>query len=280
MSRLFRRFRKAGLFLAVMATLAPDVSAQWRERRAVQLDRSGVPVWEMDKEVPADVFTFVRIHYKSSGRRGGYARGGAYSSWITDAPDADLNLDLRLHEMTSLRVYPDLKFIEFNDPEMFNYPFIYIVEPGSWFLDEEDAVILRKYLLGGGFLMLDDFWGEREGLNAAEQLKKVFPERELDELPLEHPIFHSIFNLKAKPQLPSIHVWQRFRVSYEREDAKEPDYRAIFDDKGRMMVVFCHNTDNGDGWEREGEDPEYFQLFSEPMAYPLMINIIFYAMTH
>jgi hypothetical protein len=238
-----------------------------------------VPVWETDPEVPNDVFTFLRIHYQSYGRRGGGAWGGN-GTWDTDAPDADLNLAFRLHEMTSLRVFPELKFLKIDDAELFNYPFIYMVEPGSLFIDDEDAAILRKYLLGGGFLMLDDFWGVREGQNAADQLKKVFPERELEELPLSHPIFHAIFDLKVKPQVPSIYYWQRTGLSYERSDATEPDYRAIFDDKGRMMVVFCHNTDNGDGWEREGEDPSYFQIFSEPQAYPLMINILFYAMTH
>jgi hypothetical protein len=283
MNRLWRTFRRAGWILVLVALLPPEADAQWgRERRAAQVDRSGVPDWEVDKELPRDVFTFVRIEYTGSYMRG---RRGGRGDWTTDWPDADLNFSFRLHEMTSLRVEPDCqdKYIRIEDPRLFDYPFVYIVEPGSLYISDEEAAILRKYLLGGGFLMLDDFWGEREWENAAEQLRKVFPEREPQELQLEHPIFHGIFDLKEKPQLPSIHIAQAYRgseITWERSDAREPHYRAIFDDKGRMMVIFCHNTDNGDGWEREGEDPWYFETFSEPKAYPVGINILFYAMTH
>ena len=201
----------------------------------------------------------------------------------TDAPDADLNLEFRLHEMTSMRVHDGETDLTLDDPRLFDYPFIYMVEPGNLYLTDGDVPVLRKYLLGGGFLMLDDFWGVREGENAAEQLRKVFPERELVELPLDHQVFHMVFDLKAKPQIPNIGVAWRGReqgITWERWDAKEVDYRAIYDDKGRMMVIFCHNTDNGDGWEREGEDEWYFHEFGEKKAYPLMINILFYAMTH
>lgn len=264
--------------------MAP-AEAQWRERRGQTIDRSGVPNWEMDKEVPRDVFTFVRIRYSHIGYRG---RRGGNGGWQTDWPDADLNFSFRLHEMTSMRVDPqvdedDDKAIMIEDPRLFDYPFVYIVEPGSLSLNDEEVAILRKYLLGGGFVMLDDFWGEREWANAAEQFQKIFPEREPVDLELDHPIFHTVFDLKEKPQLPSIHhAWrmQGTGVTWERADAREPHYRAIYDDKGRMMVIFCHNTDNGDGWEREGEDPWYFQNFSEPKAYPMGINILFYAMTH
>jgi hypothetical protein len=276
MTRLLRILRRAGFALAVAGLVACAFAQGWEPRSPV--NRAGIGEWEPDKEVPNDLFTFLRIKYHSVGRRGGWGWGRA--GWDTDVPDADENLALRLHEMTSLKVHPSLKFLEIEDPQLFNYPFIYMVEPGSLYVDEEEAVVLRKYLLGGGFLMLDDFWGVREGENAAEQLRKVFPDRQLVEIPLEHPIFHSVFNFKVKPQVPGIGMWERTGLPYERSDAKEVDYRAIYDDKGRIMVVFCHNTDNGDGWEREGVDVEYFRLFSEPMAYPWMINVIFYAMTH
>lgn len=283
MTRLLQRLRKAGLLLFVFALLIPS-RGQWGGRRW-RVNRSEYPTWELDKEVPRDLFRFVRIEYDSVMRARG--RWGGRGDWTTDWPDADLNFSARLQEMTSLKVDP-LDDIENNgirvlDPKLFDYPFIYIVEPGSLFLSDEEAAVLRKYLLGGGFLMLDDFWGEREWENAAEQIAKVFPEKEPEEIPLAHPIFHMVFDLKEKPQLPSIHVAEMHRddgVTWEREDAKTPHYRAIYDDKGRMVVIFCHNTDNGDGWEREGEDPWYFKTFSEPKAYPVGINILVYAMTH
>jgi hypothetical protein len=284
MTRLLQTVCKAGFLLVLLALVAP-VEAQWRERRARPIDRGGVPDWTVDPEVPRDVFTFVRLRYTHSYTRG---RWGGRGGWQTDWPDADLNLSFRLHEMTSLRVEPDVdenddRSIRIEDERLFDYPFVYIVEPGSLLLSDEEAAILRKYLLGGGFLMLDDFWGVREGEYAAEQLRKVFPDRELKPLTIDHPVFHMVFDLKEMPQVPNIGVaWSgRYEgITWERPDAKEVDYRAIHDDKGRMMVIFCHNTDNGDGWEREGEDDWYFHEFSEKKAYPLMINILFYAMTH
>jgi hypothetical protein len=156
-------------------------------------------------------------------------------------------------------------------------------EPGRLQFTEEEATTLRRYLLTGAFLMVDDFWGEAEWLNFYREIKRVFPDREPQELPLEHPIFSCVFPIREKHQIPNIRVgtWSRETgVTWERWDAKEVHYKGIFDDNGRMMSIICHNTDLGDGWEREGENEYYFREFSEKRAYPLGINIIFYAMTH
>ncbi len=247
------------------------------------------PEWEIDKEFSHDVFTFVRIRYSSAygGQRGRgrYGRGISGGNWATDYPDSELNLSFRLHQLTSLEVNPEPIILELTDPELFNYPFIYIVEPGNLVFLEEEVKNLRRYLLNGGFLMIDDFWGESEWYNIYFELKRVFPEREPVELTLDHPIFHFVFELKEKPQIPSINValngyYSGNVVTWERPDARIPHYMAIYDDKGRMMVIICRNTDLGDGWEREGEDEWYFREFSEKKAYPLGINIVFYAMTH
>jgi hypothetical protein len=166
---------------------------------------------------------------------------------------------------------------------LFDYPFIYIVEPGALFFSDEEVKALRHYLDNGGFLMVDDFWGEEEWYNFYTEIRRVFPDRQPQELPLDHPIFHCVYDLKRKPQIPSIdYAWAgRYTGrTWERWDAQTPHYKAIFDDHGRMMVIICHNTDLGDGWEREGEDPWYFHEFSEKYAYPLGINIVVYAMTH
>jgi hypothetical protein len=271
--------------LLVLGVLAATVVAQFRGRRGYRgrpgpegelTDRRGVPDWEVDPHFKSDLFTFVRVKY--GGGRGGWGGG-----WTTDYPDADLNFSYRLQQVTSLKVNPTPKVLELTDESLFDYPFIYIVEPGGLEFTEEEVAALRKYLLNGGFLMVDDFWGEYEWENFHEQITRVFPEKEPEELPLEHPIFHCVFDLKEKPQLPSIGIAQRYRgtgITWEREDAKVPHYRAIFDDKRRIMVMICHNTDNGDGWEREGEDEWYFREFSEKKAYPVGINIVFYAMTH
>ena len=237
-------------------------------------ERNGVPTWELDPDFKNDVFTFVRIEYDAPRRP---------RSWMTDFPDSDLNFSFRLQQVTSLKVDPNGRILRLTDPELFQYPFIYLIEPGAIELSVAEATALRRYLLNGGFLMVDDFWGEWEWMSLYRAMKMVFPEREPIELPLEHPIFHCVYDLKEKPQVPSLGVAMNGRsagITWEREDAKTPHYRGIFDDKNRLMALICHNTDLGDGWEREGEDPWYFAEFSEKKAYPMGINIVFYAMTH
>jgi hypothetical protein len=241
--------------------------------RRINMDRNGVPEWEVDNGFKDDVFTFVRIRYNSY---------NSWSRWATDFRDADLNFSYRLQQLTSLKVDPEGRVVELTDPELFKYPFIYIIEPGDLSFTEEEVVALRRYLLNGGFLMVDDFWGEAEYANFYSEIKRVFPDREPLELPFEHPVFHCVYDLAERPQIPSIGVFQNYgpSVTWERPDAREVHYKGLFDDKGRMMAIICHNTDLGDGWEREGESPEYFREMSEKKAYPLGINIIFYAMTH
>lgn len=205
-------------------------------------------------------------------------------AWWTDYPDADLNLSWRLQQLTSLKVDPNGKVIDITDKDLFNYPFAMMSGVPAIVLDDEEIKILRRYLLNGGFILVDDFWGEAPWEHFyQEMVKRVFPDREPEELPLEHPIFHAVFDLTEKPQIPNVGFALRNRgtgITWEVPDGKTPHYRAIFDDKGRMMMLICHNTDLGDGWEEEGTDPYFFTEFSEKKAYPLGINIIYYVMTH
>jgi len=249
-------------------------------------DRAGVPNWKNDERFKHDVFTFVRVEYNSGGygRRGRGGWGG-WGGWATDFPDSDLNFSYRLQQLTSLKVTPDPISLRLTDPKLFDYPFLYMIEPGAGglFLSEEEVAALRRYLLNGGFLMVDDFWGEWEYNIFYEQIKRVFPEREPQELDINHEIFRCVYLLKEKPQVPSIHSWAATGLTWEPrhgDDAQTVHYRGIFDDKGRMMVIICHNTDLGDGWEREGESEEYFRAFAEKKSYPMGINIVTYAMTH
>jgi hypothetical protein len=279
-----RRFFTLGLAL-VVASLIAQVCVGQRDRRfsgdgrysrdmRLPADRGGVPDWEPDAEFQDDVFTFVRIRY-SSWRR--------WNKWRTDWPDADLNFSYRLEQLTSIKADPNGLVLELTDERLFDYPFIYLVEPGELQFSEDEVLALRRYLYNGGFLMVDDFWGEREWDNFYREIKRVFPDREPEELPLEHPVFNIIYRLEEKPQVPSINVALHYRgtgITWEREDAKEVHYRGIFDDNGRMMAIICHNTDLGDGWEREGESKWYFAEFAEKKAFPMGINIVFYAMTH
>lgn len=248
-----------------------------RTAREVPSGSTGTPVWTNAPGFEHDVFTFARIRY--SGTR--FGRGGG---WATDLPDSDLNLSFRLQQLTSMKVDPDGRVLNLTDPDLVDYPFIYIVEPGGLTLTPEEVVALRRYLLNGGFLMLDDFWGEAEWANCARVMREVFPERPWVELPLDHPLYRCVFDIRSKGQVPNIGLGIESQwnggVTWERPDAQEVHHRALFDDQGRMMVIATHNTDNGDGWEREGENHYYFHNFCEKIAYPLGINILFYAMTH
>lgn len=273
------------LFALLFLALATPAAAQpFRETT----DRAGVPEWQVDPAFKHDVFTFARVKY-TSGRRGwgggfgrGWGRGGG--RWAVDYPDAELNLAFRLQQMTSMKVSPDLpEPVELAITDLSKFPFLYIVEPGELVFAEEEVTALRKYLLNGGFLMIDDFWGVAEWENIEYEMKRVFPDREFIDLPIEHPIFHCVFDLNEKPQVPGIAHIGRFQATgetWERHDARDVHYYGIFDDRQRMMCIICRNTDLGDGWEREGESELYFREFAEKRAYPMAINIIFYAMTH
>ena len=243
-------------------------------------DASDYPKWEYEPRFHKDVFTFVRIEYDVDPEHPGHAGN---VRWTIDFPDSDLNFSFRLQQMTSLKVDPNPIHFRLTDKRLADYPFIYMVEPGRLEFSDPEVEVLRKYLLNGGFLMVDDFWGEREWGVFYKQIKRVFPDREPIELNLDHPIFHAVFDLKEKPQIPNVILGiesQYTGITWERADAKEVHYKGIFDDKNRMMVMICHNTDLGDGWEREGDNEYYFHEFSEKKAYPLGINIVFYAMTH
>ncbi|MBI3468186.1 MAG: DUF4159 domain-containing protein [Planctomycetes bacterium] len=274
--------RFALLVCTVLLALGAAVTAFAQRGRMQRFDtaqfRNGVPTWETDAEFPTDVFTFVRIQYDSY--RGPGRWGGG---WATDFPDSDLNLSFRLQELTTLKVHPNGKILRLTDDELLNYPFIYFLEPGALGFSEEEVVALRRYLLRGGFLMVDDFWGGDEWANFEREIRRVFPDRAPQELPLDHPIFHCVYDLHEKPQLPSIHHalnGYTFEWRPGPDDGSVAHYRALFDDKGRMMAIICHNTDLGDGWEREGVSESYFNEYSVKRAYPMGINILFYAMTH
>lgn len=281
--------RRALLLLALTLLVTSWAFAQrgfdWRGAKPVVPP----PQWKNAPGFEKDVFTFVRIHY-SRGERGygGWRRRG--NDWDTDHPDADLNLSYRLQQMTSMKVHPTGRVLEIGDPELFRYPFIYIVEPGSLTFEDAEVPILRRYLLHGGFLMLDDFWGDDEWENLESEIKRVFPDRQITDIPRTHPLFHCVFDIPndLNLQLPAVGYGMELRegdVTWEprkRYDTggTEAHIRGIYDDQGRLCVIICHNTDNGDGWEREGYNEYYFREFSEKKAYPLGINIIFYALTH
>ncbi len=197
--------------------------------------------------------------------------------WATDYPVAELNLVAQLGHLTRLDVSEPSRVLRPTDPELANHPFAYLSEPGGLGLDEAEAVALREYLLGGGFLMLDDSWGEAQWEHLRAALGRVFPGREPEELPPDHPIFHCAFDIEERPQVWSIHSFLS-GAEPGLGDAFEARYLGISDERGRLMVLICHNTDQGDGWERVGFDEDYTREMSLK-AFPMGINAIVYALT-
>jgi hypothetical protein len=258
--------------------------APYRTAREIPTHSADMPIWTNAPAFHKDVFTFARVRYKSDPSR--RSRGNCF----TDCSDSDLDLSYRLQQLTTLKVDPDGRIIDLTDPDLFNYPWIYMVEPGALRFDDEEVVALRRYLLNGGFLMADDFWGTRQWENFETEIKRVLPEKEFIELEMDHPVFGTVFDLhsmkKDELQVPNFGIGeesQRTGITWEMHDGEEcrdVHIKAILDDKGHIMVIACHNTDNGDGWEREQEFAYFFREFSEKRAYPLGINIVFYAMTH
>jgi hypothetical protein len=286
---LRRRLALAALPILLAIASGVCLGQRWFNG-ALPDDRAGVPNWKVDERFKNDVFTFVRVQYDSmrggrGGGRRGWGRGGG-GGWATDWPDSDLNFSFRLQQLTALKVNPEPIWLRLTDERLFDYPFIYMIEPGRLYFSEEEVKALRQYLLSGGFLMVDDFWGDDQWDNFHEQIRRVFPDREPQELPADHEIFRCVYRLKEKPQIPSIGAAWAGRESgvtweyYHGGNTRDVHYKGLFDDKGRMMAIICHNTDLGDGWEREGEDAWYFHEFSEKKAYPMGINIVTYAMTH
>jgi hypothetical protein len=235
----------------------------------------------INPEFEEDVFTFARLRFQADTD---YRLGGG-RVWEDDAPEADYNLIFRLHEVTSLKVRPGLNFVDITTADLENHPFVYLAAAGRADFSDEEVAALRRYLLNGGFIMADDFWGDEQWEHFHAQMKRIFPEREPEELSLDHRIFHTVFDFKKEPQIPSVGTYMRTGQSFDpgwpyNQKDQGPHYYALYDDKKRMMALLCHNNHYGDGWEHEGDDETYFDKFSEPMAYPMLINILVYTMSH
>ena len=228
-----------------------------------------------------------RFHYCRAVYRANPIGDGG--NWTTDYPLADIDLSIRLAELTKARVafdptgQPQHLIVQLTSPELFQCPFIMMQEVGRLFFTAEDAAALRTYLLKGGFLWVDDFWGSYAWSVWAAQIQKVLPPSEfpITDLAPDHPILHTMFNLPGIPQIPSINFWYGSGggTSERYADSAQVHARTISDAKGRVMVLMTHNTDVSDSWEREGEDPKYFLTFSVP-GYQVAMNVILYTMTH
>ena len=223
-------------------------------------------------------WTFVRIRYFSEPNRLEQFRRQYWSDpWAIDAPAAEQNLSRRMGRVTSVTVNEPL-VMELGDVRLWDHPWIYFVEPSNIELSDAEAATLREFLLRGGTATFDDFHGPVELDLVKRQLRRVFPERELVRLSLDHPIFHCFYELDAYPQIPGLGSFFN-GVTWEK-GGFESQLHAVLDDDGRAMVLANFNTDMGDGWEWSNaeEYPSYVQYTAQ--SYRMMINEIVYALTH
>ena len=268
--------------LTLTCLSSPIYLAQSVEAQRVEIGEVRVmnPRRQMLPEIPGG-FTFCRLRYVRTRRE---QRG---QGWRTDYPDADRNLTIRLSQLTPTPITgwrdgrPGFAVLEATDSELFRCPFLFSSDVGTASFSAEEAENLRSYMLKGGFLWVDDFWGDPAWSHWAREIEQILPEYAIEDLPPGHPLFSIVYHVKEIPQIPSIQYWRQSGglTSELGERSATPRLRAIRDETGRLLVLMSYNTDIADGWEREGEDYAFFAQFS-PDAYALGINILVWTMTH
>ena len=216
-------------------------------------------------------FYFVRLSYSENGLRYAGRQG-----WLTDWPEAEQHLLKGIRRLTRIDTSPEGRYLSIMDKDLFDHPWIYAVEVGGWSLSPTEAARLRDYLLRGGFLMVDDFHGTAEWAGFVESMNRVFPDRTIVDVRPDDPIFHVAYETGERVQIPGIQSLYSGRI-YEK-DGFVPQWRGIYDDQGRLMVMINFNMDLGDAWEH-ADIPEYSLQYTL-LAYKYTINYILYAMTH
>jgi len=227
-------------------------------------------------------WTFARLMYPAFGSGFGFRRSfgdwrQGYSNWTIDYPRSDRHLAMAVRRLTRLQARSVEQPINPDDvDDIYNWPWLYAVEVGYWNLTDQHAARLRDFLLRGGFFMVDDFHGTQEWQGFIASMHRVFPDRPIVDLDSADPIFHTIFDLDDRYQVPGAQFLFS-RRTYEK-DGFEARWRGIYDDKGRLMVAICHNMDLGDSWEH-ADNPQYPEKYSA-LGLRIGVNYILYSMTH
>jgi len=273
--------------VAAVAAFAQGQDPTWRPRIWVGGGGMGrfrrtAPKWGTAANFDGS-FNFCRAYFTSNRREDGG------SGWDTDFPGADNNFSVRLAELTTVRIklqpdeQPDYVVLRLADPLITKCSVLHFEDSGTVIFSDEEVQALRAYLLKGGFLTVDDYWGTMAWNQWAEAIGRVLPPGEypIVDIPLDHAIMHTLYDVKYIEQVSSINFWVRNggSVSERGPDSPRPNYRGIADQNGRLMVVMAHNTDIPDTWEREGESQDYFDKFS-PNGYAIGVNTVLYALTH
>lgn len=198
--------------------------------------------------------------------------------WTMDYPRSDRHLLQGIRRLSRIDARSVEQVVDLQGDDVFNWPAMYAVEVGYWQLPDDQAAKLREYLLRGGFLMVDDFHGADEWRIFTASLRKVFPDRPVVDIPSSDAIFHTVYDLEDRFQVPGAQYFETGRTWEKGPDGKEPHWRGVYDDKGRVMVAICHNMDLGDAWEHSDE-PRYLEKWAS-LAYRIAVNYYTYDLTH
>ncbi len=223
---------------------------------------------EPQAELPFHELYFSRANY-------GTADDDWGPRWAVDFPESEQHFLVALKRLTGIDAFDQHNALELKDPDLRDFPFLYMVEVGSLDLDDEQVTALRDYLNAGGFLLIDDFWGSWAWDTFEEQMGRVLPDRQIEEVPLGHPVFHTFFDVERILQVPNVHQAQGPTHEF---DGKVPHVRGIFDDSERLMALINWNTDLGDAWEW-ADNPDYPLRYST-YAFEMGINFVIYAMSY
>lgn len=242
-------------------------TATHRERPQAQ-----VPAMQDGAQPPESghAFYFTRAIY--SDFRRSWSR-----SWATDYPKADRQFLIGLRRITNIDAYEMENPVRLDDPDLRRYPFLYALEVGRMSLTAPEVDGLRSYLLAGGFLVIDDFWGTFQWQVFESEIHRVLPEYSIVDIPMDHPLLRTFYDISALVQVPNVQNGI-FGVRTWEQDGYEPALRGIFNEDGRLLVAINWNTDLGDAWEW-AENPYYPLKFSK-FAYQMGVNLIIYAMSH
>ena len=251
----------------------------FREFPGVEYENYPLPP---DYKEPGE-WAFARLMYPPVGRlHGGFEFYGTWkeggSNWTMDYPRSDRHFSAAVRRLTRLAARSAEQPVDLDEGDQYDWPWLYGVEVGHWNLTDEQAKALREYLLRGGFFMCDDFHGDIEWSFFAASMKKVFPDRPIVEIDSKDAIFHVLYDLDQRYQVPGA-LYLETGLTFEKgSSGKPPHWRGIYDDQGRLMVAICHNMDLGDSWEH-ADNPQYPEKFSA-LGIRIGLNYLIYSMTH
>jgi uncharacterized protein DUF4159 len=236
-------------------------------------DDDEAPVSLSDLQQKTGEWTFARFHYDLNEQWGGF-RG--FQRWAADYPKADRQFVRGVRRLTRIEARPIEQVVDANSDDLYNWPWVYVEDGGGWQISEAQAARLREYLARGGFMMVDDSHGDYEWQNFLVGIRRVLPNRAIEDVADADTLFHVMYDLDDRFQVPGTrYIWGRRRYT---PDSAVPKWRAIRDDKGRIIVAICHNSDVGDAWEW-ADSPDYPENAAS-LAYRIGINYIIYGMTH